>query len=175
MDEQSGQGFRGLWPLLGAALLLAGCGGSSSGGSGSGGGSAQMPATEAQVFCDASYAPVVNDFDPANLPPLGIDAEKKATLQAIRNPVFGGSMINAALQQTTISGEEPPVFALELRDRALLAWRINDNDLDDFSSEIGLPEPLALAQTSLPGTPVDDGTSAEQHYYLLADISNAKR
>ena len=126
---------------------------------------------EPQTFCEASDAPVVNQFDTTGLPRLSIPAEKKATLQTIRNTIFGGSLINAALQQTTISGQEPPVFALDIDDRALLVWTLDEEVVSDFAREIDLPADLTLARAYLPAP---SGTDTPQ-FYLLADVGNASR
>ncbi|GAB3282365.1 hypothetical protein [Parahaliea aestuarii] len=150
--------------VIATALAMTAC---SDGSSRSGGTSGP----EASAFCEASDVPVVNPFDPSTLPPLAITKEKKATLQSIRNAIFGGSQINAALQQTTISGKEPPVFALNVDDRALLVWTIGEGDAGAFALEIDLPAGLALARASLPATPAPDAS----RYYLLADIGNASR
>lgn len=154
--------------LLLSLALLAGCDG------GSGGGSREQSSAESP-FCPASEAGVVNDFDPALASLYGIPAEQKQTLQTIRNAIFGGSLINGALQQTTISGEEPPVFPLELRDRSILVWRIDPAQAEAFSREIGLQAPLTLARAALPGVAERPAESDEEHYYLLADIANAAR
>ncbi len=156
-----------VWAPLAAVAILTGCGGGSS--------SDRVQAPPAAAFCEPSDAAVVQDFDPAALPLPGIEAERKAVLQRIRNSIFGGSAINAALQQTTISGEEPPVFALELDDRALMVWRIKETDLAEFSELVGLESPLTLTRTALPGAATGDGDDRGRHYYLLADISTANR
>ncbi len=148
--------------------VLAGC--DSVSGSGT-----RSKAAEESRFCAASDAPVVNNINPNAASMFGISAEKKQTLQTIRNAIFGGSAINAALQQTTISGEEPPVFPLELRDRSILVWQINPGEVEDFSREIGLQSPLALARTALPGVADRAGPGKGNQYYLFADIANMAR
>jgi len=157
-----------LLALLTGLVTLSGCDNGSSGNS-------RLVAPEATAFCDASDAPVINDIDRSAASQFGISAEKKRTLQTIRNALFGGSLINAALQQTTISGEEPPVFALDLQDRAILVWRIRAERAAEFSREIGLRNPLALSRAALPGI-ADRATPGEQdHFYLLADFGMTAR
>jgi hypothetical protein len=154
--------------LLVVLVALSGCDNGSSSNSKS-----VTPATTA--FCEASDAPVINDVDRSAASAFGISAERKLTLQTIRNALFGGSLINAALQQTTISGEEPPVFALEVRDRAMLVWRIRDEQLAEFSRDIGLQTPLTLAPAALPGVADRATPDQERGYYLLADIGTTAR
>lgn len=170
--KRSGRRLLPSWLLLPvAATLLAACNGGSGGSGGPPVTGGREPEPEPQTFCDPSFAPVDNPFDPTALPGLTIPAEKKATLQTIRNTIFGGSLINAAQQQTTISGEESPVFALDLDDRALLLWTVEDSEVDAFVREIALPPSLSLARTALP-VPADGDAP---RYYLLADIGNASR
>lgn len=45
------------------------------------------------------------------LPAFSISPEEKQTLQNIRNQIFGGSRLSAAIQQTTISGKNLPFLA----------------------------------------------------------------
>ncbi|RLQ21760.1 hypothetical protein DWB85_10755 [Seongchinamella sediminis] len=168
MLRQAARKIRHVLTLLVGLALLAGCDSGSSGGS-------REQSTAESPFCPASDAPVVNKVDPALASLYGIPAEQKQTLQTIRNAIFGGSLINAALQQTTISGEEPPVFPLELRDRSILVWRIDPAQVEAFSREIGLQNPLTLARAPLPGVADRSASSTEGHYYLLADIANTAR
>ncbi|GEA49639.1 hypothetical protein VIN01S_04430 [Vibrio inusitatus NBRC 102082] len=119
---------------------------------------------------------------------LSITALEKEQLMTVRSQVFGGSTINAALTQTTISGETPPVFPYHLKDRVLMAWKIKPSDIDAFSSQINLPNYLSVSKT----TPLTESEfhrrfsawlskqsfssfslfSSKQQYYLIADIAH---
>ena len=117
-----------------------------------------------------------------------LTSDEKSALQDIRNNMFGGTRLNAAFEQSTISGEGPPVFSYNLTDRALLVWRIDRGELDSFAQAIALPADLELT----PVAPlVEDATEEDlsqwlsfagiswvedlltgQYYYLIADIAN---
>ncbi|MFA0468428.1 hypothetical protein AB4549_12765 [Vibrio breoganii] len=119
---------------------------------------------------------------------LAITALEKEQLITIRNQIFGGSAINAALTQTTISGETPPVFPYHLHNRVLMAWKIKPSDIDLFSSQINLPQYLSMSKASplteskfhrrfsawmsKQGLSSFSFFSHKQQYYLLADIAH---
>ncbi|MEZ9863539.1 hypothetical protein AB4353_10155 [Vibrio breoganii] len=119
---------------------------------------------------------------------LSITTLEKEQLITIRNQVFGGSTINAALTQTTISGVTPPVFPYHLKDRVLLAWNIKPSDVEPFSSQISLPFYLKLSKAaplteskfhrrfsawlSKQGASSFALFSHRQQYLLLADIAH---
>ncbi len=157
-----------LLPLLFGLLTLGGCSGGSSN-------DPIVSSADAAAFCEASDAPVINNVDRSAASMFSITADKKRTLQTIRNALFGGSLINAALQKTTISGKEPPVFALELHDRSILAWRIGAERVTEFSREIGLPAALTLSRADLPSAADRATPSERRHFYLLADIATTAR
>ena len=79
---------------------------------------------------------------------LSLTSEEKQILTDIRNNIFGGSRLAAAFEQATISGAEPPVFPLEVKDRGLLVWKIHDEFAENFASEIGLTPPYTLSKIS---------------------------
>ena len=125
------------------------------------------------------------------LPAHSLTLEEKTVLQQIRNQIFGGSRLTAAIEQTTISGLEPPVFSYQVNDRVLLIWKIKPDKISEFSAMIGLQPPFTLAK-SLPLAEKykqarfiewlsvwDENLSSyfsrflpKQHFYVIADIGN---
>ncbi|GAB7219939.1 hypothetical protein [Vibrio comitans] len=119
---------------------------------------------------------------------LSITALEKEQLITVRNQIFGGSAINAALTQTTISGETPPVFPYHLNDRVLMVWKIKPSDVDAFSSQINLPNYLRVSKIaplteskfhrrfsawlSKQSISSFDLFSHRQQYYLIADVAD---
>ncbi len=126
-----------------------------------------------------------------SLPAYSLSEKETTILKEIRNQIFGGSRLSAAIQQTTISGQEPPVFSYQLDDRALIIWRIKPNKAQAFSNSIGIQPPFTLAQ-SLPISEKqkqarfiewlsvwDKNANSyfsrflpKQQYYVIADIAN---
>jgi len=125
---------------------------------------------------------------------LALTAEEKQILTDIRNSVFGGSRLQAAFEQTTISGTEPPIFPLETEDRGLLIWKVQDQFAQSFAQEIGLTPPFTLSKIG-PLTVRGSRTNAAklrrwleargrerlierlypEHHYVIADIGNTRR
>lgn len=123
-----------------------------------------------------------------------ISAEEKQILTEIRSNVFGGSRLAAAFEQTTISGAEPPVFPLEVEQRGLIVWEIQEKYAESFAQEIGLTPPFKLASVH-PLTVKGDQLLAAilkeniakrapsqlldllypKHFYMIADIGNTSR
>ncbi|WP_371189916.1 hypothetical protein [Thalassotalea ponticola] len=108
--------------------------------------------------------------------------QEKQQYLAIRNNVFGGSQLAGAFQHATITGQTPPIFALNAAQRGLLVWQINANHLDDFSAYINLPQHLQLTQmpalTSFnnnANTDTSSGPKQQLSYYLIADIAETSR
>ncbi|GEM81442.1 hypothetical protein [Vibrio superstes] len=119
---------------------------------------------------------------------FALTALEKEQLITVRNQIFGGSTINAALTQTTISGETPPVFPYRLHDRVLMAWKIKPSDVDSFASLINLPYYLRVGKTAplteskfhrrfMTWLSKQKGSSfslfsQRKQYYLLVDIAH---
>jgi hypothetical protein len=74
--------------------------------------------------------------------------EEKEILLSIRQNVFGGSKINEALTQATVSGAAPPIFAYENADRTILSWKVKEDMVSAFAQAIGLPPWMTLAKVS---------------------------
>lgn len=99
-------------------------------------------------------------------------------LLQVRPALFGGSEIQAALQQSTIDGSQPPIFGYDLKDRAILSWKLKDSDASAFATSVGLPPWMALAQVS----PITESQSkwgkqrgGGKGHYVVVDIANADR
>ncbi len=133
----------------------------------------------------AGFSLYLFTFAASALPP-----EDKAILTAIRSSVFGGSRLAAAFEQTTISGAEPPIFPLEVDDRGVVVWRVDEEDAELFAAEIGLPPSFSLAETgplTTRGSQVFAarlmalleklglGDLLPKHYYVIADIGVTRR
>jgi hypothetical protein len=130
----------------------------------------------------------------ASLGALALTSEDKQVLMEIRNNIFGGSRLAAAFDQSTISGIEPTVFPLEVENRGLLVWKIEDAYKEIFAREIGLLPPFTLSKIS-PLTVRGSQTAAgkfrsflqarglerlierlyPEHYYVVADIGITQR
>lgn len=99
----------------------------------------------------------------------------KSTLLTIRNLIFGGSRLNAAVTQASISGQEPPVFSYQLDDRVMLVWQIQDKNAVAFADSIELFEPFRLAKVSPISAPkgLNSVDTSSPHYLLIADIAQS--
>lgn len=122
----------------------------------------------------------------ALLPPVSVFAyepineeEKNILLQA-RAQVFGGSGIQAASEQTTINGEQPPIFGYDTADRVILAWKVRNRDAADFAQAAGIPPWMSLAKVS----PITENQYSwdrwrskpkQKNFYILAEIANTDR
>jgi len=104
------------------------------------------------------------------------------TLLSIRPLIFGGSKIQAALEQGTINGDQPPIFGYDAADRAIISWKIKEGKADSFAHAIKLPDRMSLVKVS-PITqshrPWKAATSPSTHrcknYYIMVDIANTER
>ena len=125
---------------------------------------------------------------------LALTTGEKQILMDIRNNIFGGSRLSAAFEQTTISGAEPTIFPLEVRNRGLLVWKIHEEYAQSFAQEIGLTPPFTLSKVS-PLTVKGSQAYASkfrsfleargldrlirylypEHYYVIADIGVTSR
>jgi hypothetical protein len=108
--------------------------------------------------------------------------EEIGALLQVRPVIFGGSEIQAALQQSTITGAQPPIFAYNAADRAIIAWKIDDLMAGSFAEAINLPPWMSLAKVSsitekqMPrerGKRPNDAQPGS--YFMLLDIANAER
>lgn len=130
----------------------------------------------------------------ASLGVLALTSEDKQILMDIRNNIFGGSRLAAAFDQSTIAGTEPTIFPLEVKNRGLLVWKIEEAHAESFAQEIGLLPPFTLSKIS-PLTVRGSQTIAgkfrslleasgydrlieylyPEHYYVFADIGITQR
>ena len=108
--------------------------------------------------------------------------EEVDTLLLIRPLVFGGSKIQAALDQSTINGMQPPIFGYNAADRALISWIIDDAMADSFAQAIGLPPYMSLAKVSRITARHRHLRRGHGHppyrpkrYYMIVDIANTER
>ena len=108
-------------------------------------------------------------------------ADIDALLQ-VRPQLFGGSEIQAALEQSTINGAAPPIFGYDLSDRAIITWKVADHMAEAFAEAIGLPPFMTLAKAA----PVAEFRIPHQwqrthrHYqpknfYIVLEVGNASR
>lgn len=105
-----------------------------------------------------------------------------AALLQVRPALFGGSEIQAALEQSTINGEQPPLFGYDTADRAILSWTIEDHVAESFALAIGLPPWMSLAKVSpITGKQLPSGKgkghqrAQPESYRMLVDIANTER
>lgn len=125
---------------------------------------------------------------------LALTSEELQILSDIRNNIFGGSRLAAAFEQTTISGMEPTIFPLEVEDRGLLVWKIDEAQAASFAQEIGLQPPFTLSKVralTVRGSQTLDAKIRQwlearglgqwidflypQEYYVIADIGVTQR
>ena len=108
-------------------------------------------------------------------------ADIDALLQ-VRPQLFGGSEIQAALEQTTINGTAPPIFGYDLSDRAVVTWKVADHMAEAFAEAIGLPPFMTLAKAA----PVAEfripprwqrahRQDQPENYYIVLEVGNASR
>jgi hypothetical protein len=108
-------------------------------------------------------------------------ADIDALLQ-VRPQLFGGSELQAALEQTTINGVAPPIFGYDLSDRAIISWKVADHMAEAFAEAIGLPPFMTLAKAA----PVAEfripqrwHRAHRQHqpknFYIVLEVGNASR
>ena len=108
-------------------------------------------------------------------------ADIDALLQ-VRPQLFGGSEIQAALEQTTINGTAPPIFGYDLSDRAVITWKVADHMSVAFAEAIGLPPSMTLAKAA----PVAEfgipqrwqrahRRNQPKNYYIVLEVGNASR
>ena len=96
-------------------------------------------------------------------------------LLMVRPLLFGGSEIQAALEQSTINGSQPPIFGYNAADRAILSWEIDDGMAAAFAQAIGLPSWMSLAKVSSITKKKWSWKKPSKSFYMLIDISNTER